>query len=159
MDIYPHHLAEWPRQKVEAAIRRRVQSVYLGDDVVLARILGRLKIYLNSKDRGFASHLMLDGYWEMWLTQYLARTVKPGMTVIDVGANFGYFTLLLADVVGANGKVVAVEPNCSATALLRETVLLNGFNDRVQIVPEALSATSGSGFLFVPDGSPRTRCS
>src|SRR5438045_9793085 len=134
MDIYPHHLAEWSRQKVEAAIRRRVQTAYLGDDVVLARILGRLKIYLNSKDRGFASHLMLDGYWEMWLTQYLARTVNSGMTVIDVGANFGYFTLLLADIVGTKGGVIAVEPNTSATALLRETIMLNGFEHRVKII-------------------------
>jgi hypothetical protein len=52
MDLYPHHWATWSRQKLEAAIRRRVQTAYLGDGIVLARILGRHKIFLRSPDRG-----------------------------------------------------------------------------------------------------------
>ena len=119
MDLYPHHLATQPRQRLEAAIRRRVQTAYLGEGVVLARILGRQKIFLRSADRGFACHLMLDGFWEIWLTQYLAGCVRPGMTVIDVGANYGYYTLLLADAVGEAGHVIAVEPNPDAVAEFR----------------------------------------
>lgn len=155
MDLYPHHLAAWPRSRLEAAIRRRVQTAYLGDGVVLARILGRHKIFLRSSDRGFACHVMLDGFWEMWLTQFLAGHVKPGMTVVDVGANFGYFTLLLGDAVGAAGHVVAVEPNPDAAALLQETVFLNGFSARTHVVPHALGATAGRGWLYSPHGEPK----
>src|SRR5882757_2100776 len=139
MDLYPHHLATWPRPTLEAAIRRRVQTAYLGDGLVLARILGRHKIFLRSTDRGFACHVMLDGFWEMWLTQFLARQVKSGMRVIDVGANFGYFTLLLGDAVGASGRVIAVEPNPETASLLRESVVLNGHAGRTRIVDKALS--------------------
>jgi len=155
MDLYPEHLATLPRSELEEAIRRVVQTVYLGDGLVLARILGRHKIFLRSADRGFACHLMLDGYWEMWLTQFLARHVKPGMTVIDVGANFGYFTLLLGDLVGTTGHVVAVEPNPDAAALLKESVLLNGHWTRTKVVPHALGASAGRGWLFAPDGEPK----
>lgn len=155
MDLYPIHLANWPRSTVEAAIRRRVQTAYLGDGLVLARILGRHKIFLRSSDRGFACHLMLDGFWEMWLTQFLARRVTPGMTVVDVGANFGYYTLLLGDLVGAAGQVIAVEPNPEAASLLQESVLLNGHRTRTKVVPHALSASAGHGWLYAPDGEPK----
>jgi len=155
MDLYPYHLATLPRPELEDAIRRAVQTCYLGEGLVLARILGRHKIFLRSSDRGFACHVMLDGYWEMWLTQFLARQVKPGMTVIDVGANFGYFTLLLGDLVGAAGHVVAVEPNPDAASLLLESVLLNGHRTRTKVVPHALAASVGRGLLFAPQGEPK----
>jgi FkbM family methyltransferase len=155
MDLYPHHLATQPRQRLEAAIRRRVQTAYLGEGVVLARILGRQKIFLRSADRGFACHLMLDGFWEIWLTQYLAGCVRPGMTVIDVGANYGYYTLLLADAVGEAGHVIAVEPNPDAVALLTQSVLLNGHAGRTRIVPSALGASAGQRLLYVPDNEPK----
>lgn len=155
MELYPHHLASWPRSTVEAAIRRRAQTAYLGDGIVLARVLGRHKMFLRGSDRGFACHVMLDGFWEMWLTQHLARCVKPGMTVVDVGANFGYFTLLMGDAVGEMGRVIAVEPNPEAQALLKETVLLNGHQSRTRIVPHALGADAGRAWLYAPDGEPK----
>lgn len=155
MDLYPFHFASWQRPLLERAIRRRVQTAYLGDGLVLARILGRHKIFLRSRDRGFACHVMLDGFWEMWLTQFLAQRVKPGMTVVDVGANYGYYTLLLGDAVGESGHVIAVEPSPDAAALLGETVLLNGFAGRTRIVPQALGAAAGSALLFTPDSEPK----
>jgi FkbM family methyltransferase len=155
MDLYPHHLATWSRPILETAIRRRVQTAYLGNGLVLSRILGRHKIFLRSADRGFACHVMLDGFWEMWLTQFLARHVKPGMTVVDVGANFGYFTLLLGDAVGETGHVIAVEPNPDAATLLQESVLLNGHATRTRIVAQALGASAGRGWLYAPHGEPK----
>ena len=155
MDIYTHHLATWPRSRLESAIRRRAQTTYLGQGLVLARILGRFKMFLRSSDRGFACHLMLDGFWEMWLTQFLASQIRAGMTVVDVGANFGYYTLLFADAVGEAGRVIAVEPNPDTAALLRETVNLNGYAKRTRIVPYALSSVDGSAWLYTPDGEPK----
>lgn len=158
MELYPHHLATWSRPRLEAAIRRCTQTAYLGDGIVLARILGRHKIFLRSSDRGFACHVMLDGFWEMWLTQYLAGCVKPGMTVIDVGANFGYYTLLMADAVGETGHVIAIEPNLEAVALLAQSVLLNGHLGRTRIVPSALGAAAGQRLLYLPDSEPKNAC-
>lgn len=155
MDIYPNHLATWSRSTIEKAIRQRVQTAYLGDGIILARILGRHKILLKSNDRGFACHLMLDGYWEVWLTQFLARQVKAGMNVIDVGANFGYYTLLLGDAVGPTGRVTAVEPNPETANLLRQTVLLNGQSTQTRIIDQALSDKVGTAWLYSPDSEPK----
>lgn len=155
MDLYPNHLAGWTRSDVENAIRERVRTIYLGDGVVLARVLGRHKMFLRSSDRGFGCHLMLDGFWEIGLTQFFARYLKPGMNIIDVGANFGYYTLLFSDAVGPSGSVIAVEPNPDTLTLLRETVALNGMQSRTQIVPHALGARRGRALLFMPEGEPK----
>jgi FkbM family methyltransferase len=155
MDIYNQHIAKWPRAIAEAAIRRRVQTVSLNEKIILARILGRHKIFLHSEDLGFACHLMLDGFWEMWLTQFLARRVEKGMTIVDVGANFGYYTLLFGEGVGERGRVLAVEPNPMAIKLLERTVNLNGFSTRTEVIPKALGEREGTGILFSPLGEPK----
>lgn len=144
------------RQEAEFQIQQRVQTAYLGDGVVLARVLGGQKMLLRAGDRGFSRHIMLDGYWESWLTVFCARMLKPDMTAFDVGANFGYYTLLFANRVGPAGRVIAIEPNPSTYALLSETVSLNGYDSMVTLVSEAASAISGATVeLFVPLGEPK----
>ena len=155
MDLYPHHIATWSRDAFERAVRKEVRTVYLGNDRALTRILGRHKIFLQTVDHGFACHLMIDGFWEAWVTQFLARVVLPGMTVVDVGANFGYFTLLLADGVGETGSVLAVEPNPEAATMLCESVALNGFEARTRVSACALGDAPGTALLFLPDHEPK----
>src|SRR3954451_10004273 len=110
------------REDAEQAIRARVQTVYLGNGRVLNRVLGHLKLYMSTADRGFAGHVMLDGYWEIWLTLFFARYLEAGMTVFDVGANFGYYTLLFADAIGPRGRVIAIEPVPATADFLADSV-------------------------------------
>ncbi len=127
------------RPDAENRIRSLCHTVYLGDNEILARCLGRYKIFLDSRDAGVCPHFMLDGFWEFWITQFMVREVKPGMTVLDVGANFGYFSLLLADLIGNDGRQIAVEPNPQVAAKLRKTLALNGFDGRTRVEEVALS--------------------
>ena len=123
---------------------------------MLARILGRHKMFLHASDHGFACHVAMDGYWEIWLTQFFARTIKPGMVAIDVGANYGYYTLLFGDAVTRSGRVLAVEPNPGAAALLRDTVLLNGLADRIRVVESALGPPGlDEAPFFIPWTEPK----
>lgn len=48
--------------------------------------------------------------WEPEFTQMLARYARPGMTVMDIGANIGYVSRTLARLVRPSGRVIAVEP-------------------------------------------------
>ena len=48
--------------------------------------------------------------------------VPAGTTVIDVGAHFGYFTTRLSRLVGANGEVIALEPNSASCRLLHDRI-------------------------------------
>jgi FkbM family methyltransferase len=155
-ELYPPDLASRPRSELEQSIQQRAQTVYLGDGIVLARVLTRYKLLLHTSDRGFAGHVMMDGFWEIWLTQFFARTLKPGMHVVDVGANYGYYTMLFADIVGPTGSVIAVEPNPAAAGLLRQSVTLNGFARTTRVVEAALGVEAGgSAILNVPSGEPK----
>jgi FkbM family methyltransferase len=140
------------RAAFEAQCRERVSALYIGDRTLLSRIMGRFLCYLDADDAAVAPHLAMDGFWEAWNSLALARHVQPGWRVADVGANHGYFTLLLAALVGGEGRVFAVEPNPRLVDLLGRTVRVNGFSDRVTLLPYAAAAGRGESELRVPRG-------
>jgi FkbM family methyltransferase len=151
----PGAIARLPRGIVEQASRRLVSPLYLGDEVALCRVLTRYKMYIDARDQDFGAHLLVDGYWESWATQFVARTVRPGWTVADVGANHGYYALLLADLVGPSGRVFAIEPNPSTAALMKRSLALNGFAARSTVCEVAAGGPGeGEGSLWVPEWSP-----
>ena len=146
-----------PHRRTASAdeIRALALAVPVGDDVVLCRVLGRFKIFVDARDRALSPFLMLDGAWELFVTEAMVSRIRPGMTVFDAGANLGYFTLLMAALVGPGGRVLAAEPNPRLASLLRQSVTLNGFDDRVTIHQSALGAVAGAEVLLkVPDGRP-----
>lgn len=55
----------------------------------------------------------------------MAELVKPGMTVVDVGANLGLYTLYMAGLVGVQGRVIAFEPDPDLSALLGDNCAAN----------------------------------
>jgi len=67
-----------------------------------------------------------DGIWEPKTTVQFNAIVKPGMTLVDVGANIGYFTLRGSRLVGPTGSVIAIDPSMRAFALMSYHVALNG---------------------------------
>jgi len=133
-----------PRDQAEAEVRALCQTAYLGDHEALCRVLGRYKMYVDTRDIGIASHLMLEGYWEMWVTQAMMRMVRRGSVVADIGANLGYFTLLLADLIGPEGRVLAFEPQPGMARLLRKSIDVNGFGGITDLHEAALGSQSGS---------------
>jgi FkbM family methyltransferase len=140
----------------EAAIRALCLVAPAGPDANLCRVLGRYKLYVDPHDDGLAPHLMLDGYWEMWVTEALAELIRPGMVVADVGANVGYFSVLMADLVGPTGRVIAFEPNPAVAALLARGITANGFAERATLVPDPLGGKEGAPVsLVVPPGDPK----
>jgi len=100
--------------------------------------------------------VLLEGYWEMWLTIFFAKHLQPGMTVIDVGANFGYYSVLFGALVENTGHVYAVEPNPAVATRLRRSIDLNGFASRTTIVEAAAGAVHGAEvILYAPHGEPK----
>lgn len=92
----------------------------------------------------------------------LKRVIKPGMTVVDVGAHIGYYTLLSARLVGDTGEVYAFEPDPSYYGLLKKNIEVNklvsivwpfnfavGNNDGK--IPFFLGISTGSSLFRVPD--------
>ena len=79
------------------------------------------------------------------------RMIKPGDTVIDVGANQGQMTLLFASLVGASGCVIAYEPGPSEFAALTRNVALNGLRN-VRLINAAVDEQMGTrAFEYSPE--------
>ncbi|WP_207478919.1 FkbM family methyltransferase [Arenibaculum pallidiluteum] len=152
----PRDIPALARHVGEQMVRSRCHAVYLGDHTVLARCLGRYKMLVDSRDLGLAPHIMLEGFWEWWLTQFMIGKVGEGMAVLDIGANFGYYTLLLSDLVGATGRCLAFEPNPAVAERLERSVDMNGFSGRTRVLRCALGREpEGSLPFFVPAGQPK----
>ena len=82
------------------------------------------------------------GTYEPSVTQALLQVVRPGWTVVDIGAHIGYFTLLLSELVGPQGKVIAFEALAQNFEVLRENIVLNSC-DNVILESRAVAGRSG----------------
>ncbi len=88
--------------------------------------------------------IWLVGAFERSTVAAYSKLLRPGMTVIDVGANIGAHTLRFAQLVGPSGRVVAVEPTAWAVRKLRNNLALNNeLTDLVHIHQAMLLAKSG----------------
>jgi FkbM family methyltransferase len=92
---------------------------------------------------------------EMDTIRWLRSVVRPGMTVVDVGANVGQMTLEMAQLVGPAGRVVAIEPGPGNLEVLRRHVDGNGFGGRVTVIAAACCAHHrGKMELEMPAANP-----
>lgn len=73
----------------------------------------------------------------------LKREVKPGMTIMDLGANLGYLTMFFAGVIGKHGRVYAVEPDPLNYKLLQDNVEINHIGHIVSHSQMGISNTDG----------------
>ena len=147
-----NELLRMDRWALERRSRALVQTAFLGNQLTLCRVMGRYKLFVPTTDIGFGAHVIMDGVWEPWLTVFMASRIKAGMHVVDAGANHGYYTVLFADLVGPNGRVAAIEPNPPTARLLRQTITVNGFDSRVDVIEKALTAVDGETLVFYAPG-------
>jgi FkbM family methyltransferase len=148
--MIPSYLTE-ERYALERISRQHYQTARLSDRVILCRILGKYIMYADPEDVGITPHFCLDGFWESWITIAMARTLKSGWCCVDVGANHGYYSLIMADAVESTGCVLAIEPQPQLAELLRLTLEVNGFHHRTTVLQKAVSDTvSSKTQLVVP---------
>ncbi|HET7464276.1 MAG TPA: FkbM family methyltransferase [Longimicrobium sp.] len=104
---------------------------------------------------GEVSHFSFGTTWfqgrayEAETVALFAAALRPGATVVDVGANHGYFTVLAALLAGPGGRVEAFEPNPAVAGALRRVLERNGVEGRVSVHPDALADREGSADFFV----------
>lgn len=96
-----------------------------GIDVATCEVHGSL-MRLDLFDRGIHRDLYLHGTREPQATRYLQSILQPTWTVVDIGANIGYYALQEARVVG---HVIAVEPTPESYDTLLRNVALNGYEN------------------------------
>jgi FkbM family methyltransferase len=90
------------------------------------------------------------GYHDPDFSAALKRLTQPGMLIVDVGANVGGYTLLMAKKAGLAGRVLAFEPNPEVYDRLLSNISANAMGDRISAHRIALSERSGVGTMFGP---------
>jgi FkbM family methyltransferase len=91
-----------------------------------------------------ASEVCFTGRYEPQETALVKAVLAPGMSFVDVGANWGYFTLLAAHQVGPSGRVLGLEPDPRLFKLLTENVEQNGLH---QVVTLQIAAADQPGTM------------
>jgi FkbM family methyltransferase len=118
-------------------------AVRVGGHTMSGHTLDRLLALL------FWKFSVLEGYERRLVRQF----VQPGMCAVDIGANVGLYTLLLAECVGDQGRVWAFEPEPAAFCRLQANVDRNGYGERVTTVGRAVSRFTGGGTLYLSESN------
>jgi FkbM family methyltransferase len=98
---------------------------------------------------GVGWNVTFFGTYEPEVRNIFRAVLPPGGVALDIGANVGWHTLLLAHLVGDGGRVLAVEPNPSIRKRLVDNLNLNRLN-QVEIVPYAIADSEGPVQFYGP---------
>ncbi len=110
------------------------------------------KMLLDLYDKGISRTLLLFGKRELEHKKMLEDIIKPEMTVLDIGANIGYYSLMMLELIGNKGKLIAVEPSPSNIEILKKNLLLNKYNN-IEVHNAAISDENGTKKFFLSEMS------
>ncbi len=111
------------------------------------------KMYVNANDESPAIRKTFEIYasdkiHEKATTELFRKIIKKGDTVVDLGANIGYFTLLAARLAGPDGRVYSFEPEPKNYSYLKKNIELNNYSQATAI-NKAVSDKNGTTELFI----------
>jgi FkbM family methyltransferase len=95
-----------------------------------------------------SQRIFFFGFWEPNLTRFMAETIRPGAFAVDVGANVGYFSLLMSRLVGRTGAVFSFEASPRTFARLRKNIELN---DCSNVLAQNLAISDRNGEIALFD--------
>jgi FkbM family methyltransferase len=102
-------------------------------------------------EEGFLDEKLLFGEFETMERRFVKKLLRRDMTVVDVGAHHGLYTLLASKCVGWHGRVVAIEPSPRERNRLEKHLRLNR-SSNVELIPCAAGEDPGEAELYVVDG-------
>lgn len=136
---------------IEHQVAPTAFSVQLAEEDAVRCTIGDVELLCDAADAAVTPGLR-SGEYERHLTAVFERYCKPGMTVVDVGANLGYYSLLASKLVGESGRVIALEPNSENCRLLLSSLRMGGITN-VELVPVAADAATGWAYYSTHVGS------
>ncbi len=105
-------------------------------------------MYVRAEDGGVAHQLIMYHAYEPFESKLVKEHLKPGLTVYNIGANLGYYSILASECVGPQGKVYAFEPAPENFELLQRTVAENRISN-IELIQAAVGAAVGSAVLSI----------
>jgi FkbM family methyltransferase len=140
-----HHRGQW---RVHSYLRSLLKADIDKDLEVTRR---GLRWLLNPSDY-IQSEFFWIGSMQSWDTHHFLRLLRPGSTIFDAGANFGYFSLLACAALKGNCQVFAFEPNPPTYERLMKNIELNQLGGHIRAYPVGLSDAAGTGFIVEKQG-------
>jgi FkbM family methyltransferase len=110
-------------------------------DAPLGATGNRMRFVCNLGDT-IAREACFMGHYEPQETALVRYLLRPDMTFVDVGANWGYYSLIGADLVGERGRVISLEPHPAIFRLLQTNLSKNGLS---QVAPVCVAAADRDG--------------
>jgi len=106
-----------------------------------------VRMFFPAQRKGFGKFIYtFREYYEPELA-YLEKVLSQGKVFVDVGANFGVYTLVASRLVGGTGTVIALEPTAQSFVTLRQNIALNHFAN-VRAFQVALTQSVGKAWLY-----------
>jgi len=100
--------------------------------------------------RGKVPGAFRTGNYEPKVSQIFMRTIKIDWTCVDVGAHLGFFSLLMARIVGKGGQVIAFEAHPENAQRVQSNIKINGYNAWTHIENMAVSDHSCKSVKLFP---------
>jgi len=130
---------------INSRISRYKLDKLIPDKHYLVRCPGG-KIYLNLREAKSERAKFL-GYYENQKTNLFKKIVKQGMTVLDIGANKGYYSLLSAKIMDDTGKILSFEPHPGNCYWIKKSISINGYKS-IKLYQIALFNKNGEMRLY-----------
>jgi FkbM family methyltransferase len=102
-------------------------------------------------EKSAMDHELMYGEFEATETRFVQKLLRTGMTVLDIGAHHGLYTLLLSKKVGGKGRVIAFEPSPRECCRLEKHLRFNRCSN-VYLERSAVGSEPGEADLFLVDG-------
>jgi len=118
----------------------------------IRRVQG-MRLAVNPILKGIHKDLLIHGSREPYSTHIFRKELKRGMTVIDIGANIGYYCLIESSIIGEEGIVYAVEPSYQNIKYLVLNLLLNSCKN-VIVRTIAIGDKNGSVTFKIVEDAP-----
>jgi FkbM family methyltransferase len=139
-------LAKPARQRY-VALANRVRLVFRSMPIPLRLPFGAWWL----AERGALDRELIRDGFEMAEAAFVERVLRPGMTVLDVGAHHGLYTLLASKLVGRDGRVIAFEPSSRERRRLERHLRINRCGN-VEIQACALGDYIGEADFYLVEG-------
>ncbi len=117
----------------------KIQPITIGNHQLISYSIAGYPIIVDERDRIIAQSIINSHSWEGHVTNALKRLVHEGDTVVEVGSNYGYHTILLGKIIGSTGHLYSYEANSDVCNILNKNIVLNNLSNNVTIRCTAVS--------------------
>jgi FkbM family methyltransferase len=138
-----------PLRRGKWRVMEALSPLYAASEPQIRRLPGGATIQLDLGEH-VQRWIYFFGVYEKETVDWFRSNLRPGMVVLDIGANVGQYTLIAARDVGPHGRIHAFEPNPISYRRLASNIEINSFAN-VSTHALAVSDCAGEVTLYVPD--------